>query len=481
MASDPEVKSAVERHPRFFSFIKQRFDLAKFSGLTLTLLVLIGLYIISLLAGIAEDIVNSDIVVAADLRVANLLFYFRNLAVLKFFFAVSVLGKTAVVIAAAVLFSIFLWLAGKRIYILAWWLILAGSQGFTFLGKIIFHRPRPTVASYLETSASFPSGHASIAVVLFGFIIYVAWRSAVKKKIRLLITLAGLLIILLIGFSRLYLGVHFVSDVWAGYLVGLLWLAIGISIAEWSEHRQKTVNPGKNYKLAGVILGIVFLSFYSFSSWYYLNQFKPNLTINISQNTVNNPLDIFSSYSVNKYSETLIGTNQEPLSFIIVAASGVDFAADFQKSGWLLADRVSFSSLWHLAKSAILNQDYPTAPMTPDFWNGQVHDFSLEKDTARQSIRQRHHARFWQTNFKTAQGENIYVGTASLDTGIKWLVTHQISPDIDSERELIFQDLQQSGMVASFKKEKFVSPVLGQNFSGDQFFTDGQIYILRLK
>ena len=118
--------------------------------------------------------------------------------------------------------------------------------------------------------------------------------------------------------------------------------------------------------------------------------------------------------------------------------------------------------------------------MTPSFWNGQVHDFGWEKDTNQHSVRQRHHARFWQTNFKTAQGKNIYVGTASLDTGIKWLVTHQISPDIDTERELIFQDLEQSGVVKNFSWQQFVDPILGQNFSGDQFFTDGQLYILEL-
>jgi undecaprenyl-diphosphatase len=78
-------------------------------------------------------------------------------------------------------------------------------------------------------------------------------------------------------------------------------------------------------------------------------------------------------------------------------------------------------------------------------------------------------------------GKYIYVGTASLDIGIKWLVTHRIDPAIDVERDYILDDLQSTGRISSLKKENFVRPILGNNASGDQFFTDGNVYILEIK
>ena len=68
----------------------------------------------------------------------------------------------------------------------------------------------------------------------------------------------------------------------------------------------------------------------------------------------------------------------------------------------------------------------------------------------------------------------MYVGTASLDTGLKWGITHAIAPDIDTERDLFVSDTQKAGVVTEEKLIPFVSPTLGKNFSGDQFFTNGK-------
>jgi len=131
-----------------------------------------------------------------------------------------------------------------------------------------------------------------------------------------------------------------------------------------------------------------------------------------------------------------------------------------------------------LAQAAFLQKTYPAAPMTPSFWNSQVHNFGFEKPTQPNNVRERHHARFWKTNYITPDKKQIYVGTASLDIGLKWGVTHKINPDIDTEREFLLNDLIKIGAVADWQKQKFVEPKLGQNFSGDLFFTDGQIYII---
>ena len=119
--------------------------------------------------------------------------------------------------------------------------------------------------------------------------------------------------------------------------------------------------------------------------------------------------------------------------------------------------------------------------MTPSFWNAQVHNFGFEKPTKIDEVSQRHHARFWKTYYQIKPGGYIYVGTTSLDKGIKWGITHKIKPDIDTEREFLFQDLMATGFVSRFSKQQFVPPLSGENFAGDAFFTDGKSYLLFLK
>ncbi len=94
--------------------------------------------------------------------------------------------------------------------------------------KLVFVRPRPLLWTRLiaETSYSFPSGHALGSLVLYGFWAYVlATRFPQSAK---LIYTASVLIIGAIGLSRLYLGVHYPTDILAGYAIGLLWLMICI-------------------------------------------------------------------------------------------------------------------------------------------------------------------------------------------------------------------------------------------------------------
>ena len=76
----------------------------------------------------------------------------------------------------------------------------------------------------------------------------------------------------------------------------------------------------------------------------------------------------------------------------------------------------------------------------------------------------------------------MYAGTASFDAGIKWGgLTHAIAPDIDAEREVLFNDLLRGGEVADYEKRPLVRPTRGSNAAGDGFFTDGQAYTLYLK
>ena len=132
---------------------------------------------------------------------------------------------------------LFLW--RKRTYIIPFLITVGGTELFVWLTKLFVHRPRPDVALYFEKSFSFPSGHAAMALVLYGFAAYVLMRSLGNARAKINVFVLALVPILLIGFSRLYLGVHYVSDVWGGYLIGALWLIVGIVLAEFMRSHIK--------------------------------------------------------------------------------------------------------------------------------------------------------------------------------------------------------------------------------------------------
>ncbi len=98
--------------------------------------------------------------------------------------------------------------------------------------KELVQRPRPEDINLVaETGFSFPSGHSMVAMAFFGLLIWLVWHYEKDHTMRLTCCAGFLLIILLIGISRIYLGVHYASDVLAGFCISLAWLAMYTSVA----------------------------------------------------------------------------------------------------------------------------------------------------------------------------------------------------------------------------------------------------------
>ncbi len=114
--------------------------------------------------------------------------------------------------------------------------------------KLIFTRPRPTLWESLiqETSYSFPSGHALGSMVLYGSLAYLLARSHPSRSPLIYGTAA--VMIILIGLSRLYLGVHYPTDIIAGYIIGFLWLRICIAIFKYVGHSQEVTYSEEDIK-----------------------------------------------------------------------------------------------------------------------------------------------------------------------------------------------------------------------------------------
>jgi len=99
------------------------------------------------------------------------------------------------------------------------------AMGLNFILKNIFQRPRPDILRLVaETDYSFPSGHAMNNIALYASIVLISWEKLKNKTAKILITCASIILICLIGFSRVYLGVHYASDIIGGWVFG--WIVV---------------------------------------------------------------------------------------------------------------------------------------------------------------------------------------------------------------------------------------------------------------
>lgn len=99
--------------------------------------------------------------------------------------------------------------------------------------KYIFRRERPRdIMMVIENGFSFPSGHTMLATIFYGFIIYLIYKSDKSRKFKYVSIILLSLLILLIGISRIYLGVHYTTDVLGGYLISISYLMIFIYYIE---------------------------------------------------------------------------------------------------------------------------------------------------------------------------------------------------------------------------------------------------------
>jgi undecaprenyl-diphosphatase len=115
--------------------------------------------------------------------------------------------------------------------------------------KDVFHRPRPTVVPHLSyvSSASFPSGHSLVSAVVYLTLGSLLARLVEQRRLKVYFLGVALLLTLLVGASRVYMGLHYPTDVLAGWSAGLVWALVCGLLARWLQQRgmvEKTATPG---------------------------------------------------------------------------------------------------------------------------------------------------------------------------------------------------------------------------------------------
>jgi undecaprenyl-diphosphatase len=144
----------------------------------------------------------------------------------------TLLGKHQFLIPANLLIIFyFLFITPQNWFSIRVAVIALSSLGLMFLLKYIFRRKRP-LSPLLKAARglSFPSGHAIMAVSFYGILIFIALHTIGNQWLKFGIAGFLVVLILLIGFSRVYLRVHYASDVLAGFIIGILWLFISLTV-----------------------------------------------------------------------------------------------------------------------------------------------------------------------------------------------------------------------------------------------------------
>jgi hypothetical protein len=163
----------------------------------------------------------------------------------------------------------------------------------------------------------------------------------------------------------------------------------------------------------------------------------------------------------------------------------LDVLCAMRAAGWYPADPVTLRSSIEIAGSVLLDRPYHDAPVSPLFYLGRREDFAFEKPAGASADR-RHHVRFWKVLDHGQENRPVWLGDATFDRGVgishyTGAITHHISADIDAERRLLASDLEQAQMVDAKYQVTGIGVTLdGRNGGGDSYYTDGEVWILRL-
>jgi undecaprenyl-diphosphatase len=237
----PRLVTRRRRVRLLLQYLQARLSPQGALGLSLTFGALLLIVASWLFGALLKDILIQDLLLGMDRQVAQWLHAHATPFVTTVMLIISALGSGYAVTVIALGLALLLgWhRAWERLLVLV--LTVPGGAGLNALLKHAFRRARPLFDDPLLvlTTYSFPSGHAMAATVLYGLLVVYAVRHLRQRRARLLVASAAAVLIVLVGFSRLYLGVHYLSDVLGGMAVGVVWLTMCLTAVETVRRQRR--------------------------------------------------------------------------------------------------------------------------------------------------------------------------------------------------------------------------------------------------
>lgn len=220
-----------EIYPRVHKFIAARLTPGEELGLHFTVGIALMLFAAWVFGGIAEEVVEAEEITILDEWLAQ---WFNARATPAFTQAMMYLThahNTAGMLIMTTVVGMYFYLRKAPYWLLALVVSVPGGMLLNVILKQVFQRARPSLENPLLTltTYSFPSGHTVAATLFYGLIAAYLICLASRWKARLLIVLGACMMVGLVGLSRMYLGVHYLSDVLAAVAEGCGWLAVCIT------------------------------------------------------------------------------------------------------------------------------------------------------------------------------------------------------------------------------------------------------------
>ncbi len=162
-----------------------------------------------------------------------------------------------------------------------------------------------------------------------------------------------------------------------------------------------------------------------------------------------------------------------------------DVVCAMHAAGWFPADPITLKSSIEIVGSVLLDRPYRDAPVSNLYYLGRREDLAFEKPLGASADR-RNHVRYWKVLDQGEEKRPVWLGSATLDRSVgvshyTGAVTHHIDADLDMERKTLAGDLETAGMVQAKYQVTGIGPTMaGRNGGGDLYYTDGEVWILRL-
>lgn len=413
LADLPAVRRRIENHPKTARWLEARLDREAFSGLTLSLLTVVFFYIGAVWLDSVFEFLVGDPLLGLDTRLSELIHHFQSPGPIRVASFITAIGGSQVVLPVIVAALIWLMTEGRRALAVGLAVSVAGNTVTVAVLKLAFGRPRSPLGIFAEASGSFPSGHAAASVAAFGMLMYVVWRAG-RLRAETALLLAGLMAFA-IGVSRIYLIEHYLSDVLNGWLVGALWVTVGIAISEWRLSRTtvETAPLDRRARIAILAVAAGLAALAASNVWRY--DHPRNVPVQVADQVLSDAAAL-AQMGLPAQTESLMGSPVHPVSLVVFARDEIALSDAVLASDWTAAQLPTPGLVFDAIYAAVGGSEDPTVETVSHFWRGQPNDLAFvhRAPKAKPSLADPK-LRFWRTEFVTADGLRAFVGTVGVD------------------------------------------------------------------
>ncbi len=498
LLSTGPLTSLATRYPSLWGFLADRFTLRRGSGLYLTVGLAVCLLFATLLVWEITAIHLHEPIFRLDQRIYQLARGIGHPASDAFFLVVTCLGSTPVLLMLAGLALLWLILSDRDFSAFILGAGLAGGELLVFALKALIGRPRPEpfFPELHLVSASFPSAHAFSGALFYGLVIYLLLEDVRNWQARITLVLSGSFLVLLIGASRLYLGVHWLSDILGGLVLAGLWLTVLITASEMRRRYggefpwrrgPGPLNPPRWIKLP--LLGLAALGVGWGVTAYCRGQLEKDLPrsapVAASRllSLASGPETLISRLP--SASEDLLGNPVRPLGLILFARQE-PLEERLAVLGWEKPHTLSLFSFLRSTQALLRGAPDPRAPVLPRLVDGRGFDLAFVRPLER-AKGAREVLLLWRLGYHLSGGQEAWGGIVSLHQGYRSLggiplPWPLLDPEVDPPRDRLAGALGEQtanpaprGVLLSRE-----GPVEGFDGLGNPFHSDGRVWLIVL-